>query len=238
MLPPRPTIEILASLRLFEGIEAHDLKGLGATMRTRRHRAGEVIYHQGDPGDALHVIVDGTVKLLLPSAEGDEAILATLSRQAFFGELALLDHGPQSMTAVALEPTETIVVPRSTFMELIGTHDCAREVLLGALASALRRLTARVEALHFLDVPGRVAQALLGLAREHGQSLGSAGGEPPDAIRITVRITQGDLARMVSASRQSVNQALAELAGDGIARFERDGIVVLAPDRLARRARV
>src|SRR5664279_2708325 len=113
MLPPRPTIEILASLRLFEGIDASDLRGLSLTMRTRRHRAGEVIYHQGDPGEALHVIVDGTVKLLLPSAEGDEAILATLCRQDFFGQLALLDHGPQSMTAVALEPTETIMVPRS-----------------------------------------------------------------------------------------------------------------------------
>ena len=80
-------------------------------MRTRRHRAGEVIFHQGDPGDALHVIVDRVVKLVLPSPSGDEAILATLRRQAFFGELALLDRRPQSMTAVALEPTEIIIVP-------------------------------------------------------------------------------------------------------------------------------
>ncbi len=238
MLPPRPTIEILASLRLFEGIDAPDLRGLSLTMRTRRHRAGEVIYHQGDPGDALHVIVDGTVKLLLPSADGDEAILATLRKQAFFGELALLDHGLQSMTAVALEPTETILVPQSTFFDLIGAHACAREVLLGTLASELRRLTARVEALHFLDVPGRVAGVLLGLAREHGRSLDSGGTDPSDAVRIDVRITQGDLARMVGSSRQSVNQALAELGGEGIVRFERDGIVILAPDRLAQRTRV
>lgn len=237
MLPPRPSIETLASLRLFEGIGAHDLSGLSVTLRTRRHRAGEVIFQQGDPGDALHVIVGGSVKLLLPSPNGDEAILAIVRRQAFFGELALLDHGPQSMTAVALEPTETIVVPRSTFIELIGVHACAREVLLAALAGELRRLTGRVEALHFLDVSGRVAEVLVGLSNERGRSLDPAGGEPDGAVRIDGRMTQGDLARMVNSSRQSVNRALAELGGEGIVRFERDGIVILAPDRLARRAR-
>src|ERR1035437_6255512 len=109
MLPPRPTTQVLASLRLFEGIEPGDLTEMAVSMRTRRHRAGEVIFDQGDPGEALHLIVDGAVKLVLPSLNGDEAILATLRKQAFFGELALLEGGPQSMTAVALEPTDVII---------------------------------------------------------------------------------------------------------------------------------
>ena len=233
----RPTIQVLASLRLFEGIDPVDLTDMTVTMRTRRHRAGEVIFHQGDPGAALHVIVGGMVKLVLPSPSGDEAILATLRRQAFFGELAHLDWRPQSTTAVALEPTEIIIVPRPAFMELIGTHACAREVLLAVLASELRRLTGWVEAQHFLDVPGRVADVLVALSNEHGRRLSPAGGVPPGAVGIDGRLTQGDLAGMVNSSRQSVNQALAELGGEGIIRFERDGIVILAPDRLANRAR-
>jgi CRP-like cAMP-binding protein len=237
MLAPRPTIQVLASLRLFEGIDPRDLTEMAVTMRTRRHRAGEVIFHQGDPGEALHLIVDGAVKLVLPSLSGDEAILATLHKQAFFGELALLDGGPQSTTAVALEPTDTIIVPRSTFMDLIAEHACAREVLLVVLAGAQRRLVGRVEALHFLDVPGRLANLLVGLSNEHGRVLSPAGDVPDGAVRIDGRLTQGDLAGMVNSSRQSVNQALAELGGQGIVRFERDGIVILAPDRLASRAR-
>lgn len=75
----RPTIQVLASLRLFEGIDPVDLTDMTVTMRTRRHRAGEVIFHQGEPGDALHVIVGGMVKLVLPSPSGDEAILATVA---------------------------------------------------------------------------------------------------------------------------------------------------------------
>jgi CRP/FNR family cyclic AMP-dependent transcriptional regulator len=233
MLAPRPTTQVLASLRLFEGIEPGDLTEMAVSMRTRRHRAGEVIFHQGDRGEALHLIVDGAVKLVLPSLNGDEAILATLRKQAFFGELALLDGGPQSMTAVALEPTDVIIVPGSTFMALIAQHACAREVLLAALTGGLRLLVGRVEALHFLDVPGRVAS----LANERGRVLSPAGDVPEGAVRIDGRLTQGDLAAMVNSSRQSVNQALAELGGQGIVRFERDGIVILAPDRLASRAR-
>jgi len=237
MLEPRPSIQVLASLRLFEGIDPAELTPMAATMRLRRHRAGEVVAHQGDPGEAVFVITGGSVKMLLPSPDGDDAILATLRPQAFFGELALLDQGAQATTAVALEPTETLIVPRATFLDLLSSHACAREVVLAALAAEVRRLTARVEALHFLDVPGRVADVLLGLAQDHGRRLEASGDVPAGALRIDGRLTQGDLAGMVDSSRQSVNQALAELGGEGIIRFERDGIVILSAERLARRAR-
>jgi CRP/FNR family transcriptional regulator, cyclic AMP receptor protein len=236
MLAPRPSIQVLASLRLFEGIDAADLSVMAGAMGIHHYRSGEVIFHQGDLGDALHVIVSGAVKRVLPSPDGDEAILATLRRHAFFGQLALLDHGLQSTTTVAIEPTETISVPRATFMDLIAAHACAREVLLAELAGELRRLTGRVEALYFLDVPGRVADVLVGLSRERGRRLEPAPETPAGAVRIDGRLTQGDLAAMVNSSRQSVNQALAELGSKGIVRFERDGIVILAPDRLASRA--
>ena len=78
----------------------------------------------------------------------------------------------------------------------------------------------------------------MGLSLEHGRPLEPAGSTPAGAVRIDGRLTQGDLAAMVNSSRQSVNQALAELGGEGIVRFERDGIVILSPDRLAGRARL
>ena len=83
-----------------------------ADMRRRRFRRNEVIFHQGDPGDSLHVVASGAVKIVLPSAEGEEAIIATLRPGDFFGELALLDGAPRSATATALEPCETLVLPR------------------------------------------------------------------------------------------------------------------------------
>ena len=76
-------------------------------LRQRRYRAGETIFHEGDPGDAMHVIASGRAKISIESLEGDEAILVTLGPGEVFGELVLLDGAPRSAAAIAVEPTVT-----------------------------------------------------------------------------------------------------------------------------------
>ena len=93
-------IEALERVQLFTGLDSASLERLATGLRTRRFRSNEVLFHQGDPGDALFIVTAGAVKILLPSEEGDEAILATVRPGAFFGELALLDGAPRSATAV------------------------------------------------------------------------------------------------------------------------------------------
>ncbi len=105
----------LEAMPLFRDLGAEDLATLASTVRTRRYRRGEVIFHQGDPGDALHIILSGRVKISSPSETGVEAILATLRPEEFFGALALLDGAPRSASATAVEPTETLILPRARF---------------------------------------------------------------------------------------------------------------------------
>ena len=159
-------VEALARCPLFERADARILESLAAGLRRRRFRRNEVIFHQGDPGDSLHVVAAGAVKIVLPSAEGEEAIIATLRPGDFFGELALLDDAPRSATASALEASDTLVLPRQTFVELLDTLPGLRDALLAGLARELRRLTGHVEELHFLDLAGRLAMRLTRLARE------------------------------------------------------------------------
>ena len=80
MLAGRPLVASLARIPFFAGLDAAALERVAAGTRTRRFRRGEVIFHAGDPGDALFIIVSGEVKIALPSETGDEAILATLRR--------------------------------------------------------------------------------------------------------------------------------------------------------------
>jgi CRP-like cAMP-binding protein len=231
MLGSHSVLESLTSIAFFGGLDAVALEGLAATMRARRFKRGEVIFHIGDPGDALFIIVSGEVKISLPSDTGEEAILATLRPGDVFGELALLDGAPRSASATALGPTETVVLPRDRFLELIATEAGVRNALLASIAGELRRLTTHVEELHFLDITGRLAARLVRLSHEGGTTLADGG------IRLRTNLTQGDLAAMVGCTRQSVNKLLGQFTDDGLLRLERDGIVVTDLDGLVAASR-
>jgi CRP/FNR family cyclic AMP-dependent transcriptional regulator len=229
MTDDRFAIDSLRQCPLFFGCERGVLESVASHLRVRRFRRNEVIFHQGDAGDSLHIIASGSVKIVLPSAEGDEAIIATLHPPDFFGELALLDGQPRSATATAIEPTETLALSRPVFMEQLNAHTQLRDALLAALVAELRRLTGHVEELHFLDLAGRLARRLVQLSE---QTAPSASGD----VALDWPYTQSDLAAMIGGTRQSVNKLLGGLIADGLVRIERDTLTVTDPEALERRA--
>lgn len=219
---------ILRRCALFEHANENALAELARRLRRRQFRRNEVIFHQGDPGDSLHVVNSGAVKIVLPSPEGMEAIIATLRPGAFFGELSLLDGAPRSATAVALEATETLALPRDAFRDLLDHDPGLRDALLSGLAHELRRVTGHVEELHFLDLAGRLAMRLSRLARDADAT--------SDEVRLDWPYTQSDLASMIGGTRQSVNKLLSELVDDGLVRIERDTLVIPSVAALERQA--
>jgi CRP/FNR family transcriptional regulator, cyclic AMP receptor protein len=222
-------VEALGRCPLFAHASEVTRRSIAQGMRRRRFRRNEVIFHQGDTGDSLHVVASGAVKIVLPSAEGDEAIIATLWPGDFFGELSLVDGAPRSATATAIEPTETYVLARDSFRELLEGDPSLRDALLEGLAHELRRLTGHVEELHFLDLAGRLAKRLTRLAREKGTT---DNGE----IVLDWPFTQSDLAAMIGGTRQSVNRLLIGLVDEGLVRIDRDHLVITNLARLEQRA--
>jgi CRP-like cAMP-binding protein len=213
-------VEALRRCALFAHVSEDGLTALGQRMRRRRFRRNEVIFHQGDLADSLQVVVSGAVKIVLPSPDGDEAIITSLRPGEFFGELALLDGAPRSTTATALEPTETLALPREDFLRLLASDPRLVQALLHALAEELRHLTGHVEELHFLDLAGRLAMRLARLAREaHPEHV-------EGEVTLDWPFTQTDLAAMVGGTRQSVNRLLSDLVDDGLLRIERDTLVI------------
>jgi CRP/FNR family cyclic AMP-dependent transcriptional regulator len=219
LLDQSVAIDLLRRCALFSHAGDDALRSVAGQMRKRRYRRNEVIFHQGDIGDSFHVIAAGGVKIVLPSAEGDEAIIASLKAGDFFGELALLDRSPRSTTATAIEATETLTLPREGFLELLQDDPELVRALLRALAEELRRLTGHVEELHFLDLAGRLSIRLVRLARD----------VDPDAsgrAELDWPFTQSDLAAMIGGTRQSVNKLLSGLVDDGLISIERDTLVI------------
>lgn len=219
----------MARSPLFQGIEPDELTRIAETMVRRRYRRHEVIFHEGDPGDSLHVVVEGRVKITRESMEGEEAIVATLGPGETFGELALLDGAARSASATAMEPTETVTLTRPNFERLVDSGGPFRWSLLGGVAHRIRRITDQLAEVHFLDIGGRLALTLTRLADE-------ASPGATKEVRLARPLTQTDLAAMVGGTRQRVNQLLGEFADEGLISLESGGIVVRDVPALRNRA--
>ena len=217
---------------LFRRVTPTDLDRCTAELAHRHYRRGETIFHAGDPGDALHVVAEGAVKVELPSPSGDApAIIATIERGGFFGELALLDGEPRSATVVALKPTETLVLDRQRFERLMDEFPSLRTCLLASLSGELRRLTGQMESLLFLDLAGRLAARIVDIAETDT----THGGQRTD-IRLAWPYTQAELAAMIGGSRESVNRLLADFTARGLLIMEKEWLVIPDVDRLAAQA--
>jgi CRP/FNR family transcriptional regulator, cyclic AMP receptor protein len=213
---------------LFAQVDDVTLDTVCASLRARRYRRNETIFHQGDPGDALYIVESGSVKVVLPSPEGeDAAIIATLDRGAFFGELALLDGADHSATAIAVEPTQALVLRREPFEHLVEDDPALRKALIAGLVAELRRLTSHVGELHFLDLPGRLASRIVAIARE---------ADPDGTTNLVLEwpYTQSDLAGMIGGTRQTVNRLLQDLVARGLIQVEREQLLIPDLGALAR----
>jgi CRP-like cAMP-binding protein len=215
---------LLRDLPLLGKLGATDLQALASRAVVKRYRRGEAIVRQGDPGDSLHVVVEGVVRITSLSPSGEEFTFATMRPGESVGELSLLDGRARSANAIASEATRTLVIDRSDFLAWLLDHPAAAVTLLESLSLMVRRLSDTVTDLTSLDLAHRLAKLLLHLANgEGGESLSG---------QVRVRITQDELASMLGVSRQSVNKELNRLAGEGWLTLARGSVTLIDPDAL------
>jgi CRP/FNR family transcriptional regulator, cyclic AMP receptor protein len=223
-----PAAARLQSVPLFHGLPPAVIEDLAARARRRRFAAGEVIFHEGDPGRSLCVLDSGRIKITAASEQGQEALLAVVGPGEFFGELALFDDSPRSADAVAIESTQTLNLTREDFLKVLDQYPAVARHLLAVLARTIRRLTAELSDIVFLDVDSRIAKRLLDLAESHGQ-------DTAEGRLIALALSQAEIGQMVGATRESVNQCLRRFQSAGLIKVARQKIVVLKPDALQRR---
>jgi CRP-like cAMP-binding protein len=191
---------------------------------------GHTLFHEGEAGDRLYVVVSGKVKLGRTSSDGRENLVTVLGPGEMLGELSLFDPGPRSLSATAVSDSELAGLGHADLAEFLnGRPEVARQ-LLQALARRLRRTNDTLADMVFSDVPGRVAKALLDLSRRFGR-------QTEQGVMVAHELTQEELAQLVGASRETVNKALADFAGRGWLRLEARAVCLLDIERLTRRAR-
>ena len=217
-------VETLAQTEFFAGADAAQLGPVADAGIERLLVRGDVLFNEGDPPSKLYMVLSGRIAIAIANPiDRRESVVALMEPYDLFGEMGMLDQGPRSAQARALEPTTVLEIPYEPVLKMFE----AEPALLWSVARLLaRRMRVTDEALAdsvFLDVTGRTAKRLLELA------------DGTDTF--TLPVTQEELAGMVGASRERVNKAIASFIRLGWLEQRDRSYHIVQRDRLELRAR-
>lgn len=205
---------------LLESLPVDDQNRVLDSARRRHFTRGEVVFHEGDPGDSLQLIESGIFAVQVSAPGGEKLTLNVLSPGGFFGELALLQGAEtprRTATVLALVPSQTLTVAGTTFAALRKAHSALDGLFVTALVHRVDNLSIRLLEALYVGVDRRVYRRLLELAEIYGQS----------SSDVVIPLSQGDLATMAGASRPTVNQVLQKLVSRGMITLGRRQITIL-----------
>jgi CRP-like cAMP-binding protein len=219
--------------------------------REREVRRGEVLFAEGESTTWVAVLLSGTVKACSYGDNGVEVVLAVRGPGALLGEVSAIDELPRSATVSALERAVVRALPAEEFMDFLHRHSRVSVQLMRMLCQRWRDADRKRIEFGVFDTTGRVAQRLVELAERYsepyeprrgaGRTSGGHGvrglPQPAGSVRITLNLTQEELAGWVGASREAVSKALRTLRGHGWIETGRRRVIVHDLQALRRHAR-
>ncbi|MBL8556052.1 MAG: Crp/Fnr family transcriptional regulator [Phenylobacterium sp.] len=210
---------------LFSGLPPEALEKVVAAGLSRTLEPNHILFLEGDYETSLFVVLSGQVKLCVHALDGREIVLGISGPGHLFGEIALLDEGPRTATAVTVRPTQVLQLEREAVMPVLQSSPDAMLQVVTLLCGRLRSSNQMLEEIVFHDARTRLARALRRLSDEHGR-------EEDDGLRLPIRPADGTLEAHAGLQRDTVSRLLRAWESDGILRVEEDGILVRDRDRL------
>ena len=180
---------------------------------------------RGEPAEEWVGVAKGAVRISSVSLAGKQVALTYVEPGTWFGDISLFDGMPRTHDATTHGDTSLLIVRKPDFRELLQRHTELYEALLRLNCRRLRLMFDAVEDLNTLPLASRLAKQILLLARSYGVQQG-------EEIRIGLQLAQEDLAQLLGASRQRVNQELKAFERDGAVRVEPTRLVVLSKEKL------
>ena len=206
--------QLLGECILFRGLSPEERADLVARSRIRNYQAGETIFLMGSSGDSMMAVLDGK-----------EIVLAIIQPGEVFGEIALLDGKERTAESTAMTDCTLAVLERRDVLSFLESHPSGWPRLVDLLCARLRHSDRQIAEMAFLQLPVRLAKALLRMADMAAGLAGARAGA-------RIRLTQRELGNIVGMTRESVNKCLREWQRAGIVRIEANAIVIVKREAL------
>ncbi|NUT74976.1 Crp/Fnr family transcriptional regulator [Pseudomonas sp. C1C7] len=191
--------------------------------RLRQLTAGQRLFQRGDSPCGLYAVLEGAVRVGSVNEQGKEALLSLVEAPHWFGEICLFDGQLRTHDAFAAGPCTLLHIPQSVLLALLEEQPAHWRQLALLMSQKLRMTFINLEQLSLMPAPTRLAHRLLLIAEGYGQL---------DEPRRVLQLPQEQLAAMLSLSRQTTNQILKELQGQGIIGLSYGEIEILDAKRL------
>jgi CRP/FNR family transcriptional regulator len=216
---------LLHDVSVFETLDPGELARVAELAVPRTFRAGEIVFREGDPGDACYVVRRGHARAIREHADGRTITLAQYGPEDVFGELAMFDGERRSATVEALDDLQAAAIPGPDFRRLLREHGEMTLRLVASLGRRLRDADDRLTRQSFQTVQSRVATVL-------GDLVARACAEGAGRHDVLVSVTQADVAQLAGSSRESASRFLAVLERAGVIAQGRGRITVHDPEAL------
>ncbi|RFB05583.1 Crp/Fnr family transcriptional regulator [Parvularcula marina] len=194
----------------FAGIDDDGLDDLIAISQIKIFKGRQAICRQGEDAENMYVVLSGRIKICTTSQGGKETVLAFMGPGEVLGEIAVLDGGLRTASAITIEESRVLVIGRTGFISYLETHPKVALNIIGVLCGRLRKTDEFVEEMTTLQAGPRLARALLRLAEQYGKP------QPEGGILVDIKLSQANLGAHAGLMRENVNRQLKVWEDDGL----------------------
>ncbi|MGA3038569.1 MAG: Crp/Fnr family transcriptional regulator [Vulcanimicrobiaceae bacterium] len=215
----------LRNIPLFREFEEAQLQQVAQTAALRTYHKHEFIVREGDPGGQFYIILDGSVAVTRVASDGRETILSILKSNDFFGEMSLFDSSLRSASIKTLSDVKVGVIDEKAFLEVLERSPKIARYLVTALSQRLRAANQLIAATTSQDIRARLASLLLNLSQSFGE-------KAENGIKISLRLTNQEMANMIGTTRETVNRTLNRFWDEKLIDMRTSHVIVVEPDKL------
>lgn len=219
-------IEPLRSVPLFRDFDDAELAEVAQLVAPRRFSKHQTIFREGDPGQTFYLILSGSVAIVRVAPDGRETILSILKERDFFGEMSIFDTAVRAASVRTLTDVEVGAIERDDFLALIDRSPRIGRLLVIALSERLRAANKLISATTSQDIRSRLASLLVNLSQNFGEPVANG-------TRITLRLTNQEMANMIGTTRETVNRTLNRFWDERLIDMRTSNIVVTEVEKLA-----
>jgi CRP/FNR family transcriptional regulator len=218
-------LEYLRKIPIFSELNEFQLSALSELVIVRKYKKKQIIFVEDEPGEAIHIVMDGKVKLTKSSPDGREIILSIRQSGEIFAEVVLFDGGSYPATAEAIEDAKIGLLRNNDVEQLITNNSTISISIIKTLSKRLRISQQKVHDLALKDTQGSMVSTLKRLAKEHGVP-------SENGIMIDLNLTHQELANFIGTSRESANRLISDLKKDNIVSVDKGKITIIDIKRL------